>query len=61
VYEESRNVLDVSLRIPLFQNVGLRFDAKNLLDAPYRVTQGDVVRERFTLGRVFAFGFTWRN
>jgi TonB-dependent receptor len=61
VYEESRDVLDFSLRFPILSNVGIRFDAKNLLDAPYLMTQGDVIRERYTVGRVFALGFTWRN
>ncbi len=61
VYEEARNVLDLSLRLPVLSNVGLRFDAKNLFDAPYQFTQGDVVRERWTAGRVYALGLTWRH
>jgi outer membrane receptor for ferrienterochelin and colicin len=61
VYEESRNVMDLSLRVPLLDNVGLKLDAKNLLDAPYRFTQGPVVRETWRVGRIYSIGMTWRN
>jgi hypothetical protein len=38
-----------------------RIDAKNILDAPYKIMQGSVVRERYLAGRVFNVGFTWRQ
>ncbi len=60
VYEEARNVLDLSLRVPLMSRVGVRFDAKNLLDAPYRFTQGPVVRESWRAGRVYSVGLSWQ-
>jgi len=34
-------------------------DPRNLLDAPYRVLQGDVLRARYTTGRVLSLGATW--
>lgn len=58
-YERERHVLDVSLRMPAFAGLSLRFDAKNLLDAAHLVTQGDVVRLRYTTGRTFSLGFSW--
>ncbi|MDX2192499.1 MAG: TonB-dependent receptor [Gemmatimonadales bacterium] len=59
-YEERRHLLDVSLQAPLWGDLGVRADARNLLDAPYRLTQGDVLRARYLLGRVFSLGFSWR-
>ena len=58
-YEEARHLLDLSLRIPLFPTLTARLDAKNLLDQPYRVTQGGLDQLRYTTGRQFAAGFTW--
>ena len=58
-YEEARNLLDLAVQVPVTQQLRFRADARNLLDAPYRMTQGDVVRQRYLTGRVFAFGFTW--
>ena len=37
----------------------LKLDGKNLLDSPYRMIQGDVLRSRYTTGRLFEFAFTW--
>ena len=34
-------------------------DARNLLDAPYEVTQGSVPREHYKSVRSFALGFSW--
>ncbi len=59
-YEAARHLLDLSLQAPVVSGLSVKFDAKNLLDAPYRLTQGDVLRERYTAGRVFSAGFTWR-
>jgi len=61
VYEESRNVMDLSLRFPILERVGLKVDARNLLDAPYKFTQGPVVRETWRQGRFYTIGLTWRN
>ena len=60
VVERPRNVLDLSLRFPLLQGITGRLDARNLLNAPYQVTQGDVVRERYLTGRTVSVGFAWR-
>ncbi|MFL5496478.1 MAG: TonB-dependent receptor domain-containing protein [Gemmatimonadales bacterium] len=59
-YEQARHLLDASLQFPVIAEVSFKLDAKNLLDAPYRLTQGTVLREEYHLGRVFAFGVTWR-
>jgi outer membrane receptor protein involved in Fe transport len=58
-YEQERHIVDFSMQVPVFARASLRFDAKNLLDAPYRVFQGDVVRARYKTGRVVSFGATW--
>jgi outer membrane receptor protein involved in Fe transport len=58
-YEQARHVLDFSLRLPAFAGLAVKFDAKNLLDATHLVTQGDVVRLRYTTGRTFSLGFSW--
>jgi outer membrane receptor protein involved in Fe transport len=59
-YEEARQVLDASLQAPLGGRLTLKLDAKNLLDAPYRVTQGSVIRHRYTAGRGFSAGLSWQ-
>lgn len=59
-YEEARHLVDATLQIPLGSTASLRFDGKNLLDAPYRLTQGQVTRQRYKSGRVFGFGVSWR-
>jgi outer membrane receptor protein involved in Fe transport len=60
VYEEARNVVDLSLRFPIRGGLAGKLDARNLLDAPYEITQGSVVREYYRAGRVFSLGLTWR-
>ena len=40
--------------------VDFKLDGKNLLDSPYRITQGDVIRHEYHTGRVFSVGVTWR-
>lgn len=60
VYEEARNIVDVSLRFPVVKGVEARVDAKNLLDAEYRITQGDLLREGYRAGRVVSVGLAWR-
>ncbi|MBK9548263.1 MAG: TonB-dependent receptor [Gemmatimonadetes bacterium] len=61
VVEQSRNVLDLSLRFPLLAGVAARVDARNLLDAPYQILQGDVIRERYRGGRTVSVGFSWKQ
>jgi outer membrane receptor protein involved in Fe transport len=51
VYEESRHVLDVSLRFPLLYGLRAKADVENVLDSPYEQTQGTVVREYYRTGR----------
>jgi hypothetical protein len=58
-YEEPRHVIDAAVQWPV-GSVVLKFEARNLLDAPFRLTQGDVIRQRWLLGRQLAFGVTWR-
>ncbi|HEY3285710.1 MAG TPA: TonB-dependent receptor [Gemmatimonadaceae bacterium] len=60
VIERARRVLDFSLRVPISGSLSARLDAKNLLDAPYRTTQGTVTRESYRVGRVVQAGLSWR-
>lgn len=61
VVEQSRNVLDLSLRFPLLAGVSARVDARNLFDAPYTILQGDVIREQYRGGRTVSVGFNWKQ
>jgi outer membrane receptor protein involved in Fe transport len=61
VIEETRNSLDVSLRLPVAGAFSARIDAKNLLDDPYTVRQGTVTREQYRTGRVAQAGLVWRR
>jgi hypothetical protein len=58
-YEEARDILDVSLQLGLTGALGLKLDAKNLLDAPYDVTQGTVERVHYRTGRDFSASLRW--
>jgi outer membrane receptor protein involved in Fe transport len=58
-YELERHVLDFSLQAPFILGATLKLDAKNLLDAPYRQQQGDVMRLRYKAGRSVGLGFRW--
>jgi outer membrane receptor protein involved in Fe transport len=60
VKELPRNVVDFSLRFPVAGNFSGRFDAKNLLDAKYRLEQGPVTREEYRVGRTVSLGFNWQ-
>ncbi len=60
VKEQARNVVDFSLRFPVAGSFSGRFDAKNLLDAQYRVTQGPVTRESYFSGRTMSLGFSYQ-
>lgn len=59
VYEQPRHMLDMSLRFGLTDGLTARLDARNLLDRPYEVTQGDVVRESYETGRTWSVGLSW--
>jgi hypothetical protein len=61
VVEQPRNVLDASLRFPLFRTLSARIDAKNVLDADYVISQGGVTRQSYRAGRVLSVGFTWKQ
>jgi outer membrane receptor protein involved in Fe transport len=61
VYEQSRDILDLSLRLALTDAFSARLDARNLLDQPFEVTQGDVTREFYRAGRSFTVGISWRR
>ena len=57
VVEQPRNVLDLSLRRELAAAVVLRGDLRNLLDTPYEIVQGTVVRDYYRAGRIAKLGF----
>ena len=59
VIEESRHVFDVSMQAHLTRQTTLKLDAKNLLDAPYRYTQGGIDRHYYRTGRSFSLGLSW--
>ncbi len=58
-YEQPRSQLDVAIRFPLAGAVAARLDVKNLLDAPYEVRQGSVLRSYYRAGRIISAGFNW--
>jgi hypothetical protein len=60
VRERPRHVVDFSVRAPLSGALSVRFDARNLLDAPFQVFQGSALRERYRTGRLAQLGFVWR-
>ncbi len=59
VYERPRHLLDMSMRFPIVSGIKGKLDLKNLLDSPYEIRQGTVVRERFKTGRLFSAGFSF--
>ncbi|MGQ0767135.1 MAG: TonB-dependent receptor domain-containing protein [Gemmatimonadota bacterium] len=61
VVQVPRNVLDLSLRFPLFGALQGRFDARNLFDEPFKSVQGTVTRESWTAGRTFQMGLVFRR
>jgi TonB-dependent receptor len=61
VVEQPRHVVDFSLRTTILGGVSLKLDARNLLDAPYELTQGDVIRESYRSGRSYSVGLSWQQ
>jgi outer membrane receptor protein involved in Fe transport len=59
-YEQPRHLLDFSARFPIIHGLKGKLDLKNLLDSPYEVLQGSVVREKFRAGRVVSAGLSWQ-
>ena len=52
----ARDFLDLSASYDLMETMRLRVNAKNLLDSPYVMTQGEVIRLKYYTGRQFTFG-----
>jgi hypothetical protein len=59
-YEEARHLVDVAVQIPVGRQLGIKLEGKNLLDSPYRLTQGSVTRQRWKYGRAFGFSLSWQ-
>ena len=59
VYEQPRHLVDLSLQAPVTGALSLRADARNLLDDPVVLMQGDVTRLRYRTGRTFSLGARW--
>jgi outer membrane receptor for ferrienterochelin and colicin len=57
--EVARPGLDLGVRFPLLGSVNAKLDLKNLLDSPYEVRQGDLIRSRYTTGRSVSLGLSW--
>ncbi len=60
VEEATRHMVDLSLRLPVTGSIEMAMDLRNLLDAPFRLTQGPVTREEYRQGRTVSFGLRWR-
>lgn len=58
-YEQPRHVVDAALRIPVARAIAVKLDARNLLDAPFRITQGTLVRHAYRSGRTLSVGLRW--
>jgi outer membrane receptor for ferrienterochelin and colicin len=61
IVEAARNVVDFSLRVPLWRDMSGRVDARNLLDARYRFMQGTLEREGYNTGRSITVGISWQQ
>jgi len=60
ILEQPRHLFDLALRFPVLGGVSGKMDLKNLLDAPYEVRQGTVVRESYRSGRTVSLGLSWQ-
>jgi hypothetical protein len=61
VLEMPRPMLDFSLRFPLLPSMSGRLDLKNLLDSPFEVRQGPLLRQWYRSGRSLSVGVSWRQ
>jgi outer membrane receptor protein involved in Fe transport len=61
IVEAPRDVVDLSVRFPIWREVSGRFDARNLLDARYRFMQGNLEREGYNAGRSISLGLSWQQ
>ena len=61
IVETPRDIVDLSVRFPIWRDVSGRFDARNLLDARYRFMQGNLEREGYNAGRSISFGLSWQQ
>jgi outer membrane receptor protein involved in Fe transport len=59
-HENARQLVDASVQLSLFGETSLRLDGKNILDRPVEFVQGGVTRHRYTTGRIFSLGFSWK-
>jgi outer membrane receptor protein involved in Fe transport len=59
-YEESRQLLDFSIRVGISEGMSAKLDAKNLFDSPYEERQGDVIRYSYRTGRSLSLGLSWK-
>lgn len=59
-YEQARNQVDVSVRFPFLRGLAAKVDVKNVLDSPFEIRQGTVVREFYRGGRIVSMGINWR-
>ena len=60
VIEEPRHMVDLSVRVPMGDRWAWKIDARNLLDAPFRLSQGPITRESYRTGRVVSLGVSWK-
>jgi TonB-dependent receptor len=60
-YEESRQILDLSVRFPVLNGLKAKLDVKNILDHPFEVTQGTVIRDYYRTGRTVSVGLSWQR
>jgi hypothetical protein len=58
-YLEPRNMLDFSLRFPLWNSTSAKLNASNILDSQYKEVAGGITRLSYRTGRVFSLGLTW--
>ena len=59
IFQQPRHVLDFVYSQRLGDHWKIKFRARNLLDAPVEITQGDKIRRRFTVGREYTAAIQW--
>ncbi|MEX1257539.1 MAG: TonB-dependent receptor [Gemmatimonadota bacterium] len=60
VVERPRPLVDLSFRFPVIGAASGKLDLKNILDSPYEVLQGPIVRDYHRSGRSVSFGLSWQ-